>query len=61
VSIDGTIRTWGLGKPDLEKARKEKEEKLKGLEKEEKVKPKKSLLTEEEEAELAELMDSDED
>jgi WD40 repeat protein len=61
VSIDGTIRTWGLGKPDLEKARKEKEEKLKGLEKEEKVKPKKSLLTEEEEAELAELMDSDEE
>jgi WD40 repeat protein len=61
VSIDGTIRTWGLGKPDLEKARKEKEEKLKGLEKEEKVKPKKSLLTEEEEAELAELMDSEED
>jgi len=61
VSIDGTIRTWGLGKPDLEKARKEREEKLKGLEKEEKVKPKKSLLTEEEEAELAELMDSDED
>jgi hypothetical protein len=31
------------------------------LEKEEKVKPKKSLLTEEEEAELAELMDSDEE
>lgn len=61
VSIDGTIRTWGLGKADLEKARKEREEKLKGVLEEEKAKPKKSLLTAEEEAELAELMDSDED
>ena len=61
ISIDGTIRTWGLGKADLEKARKEREEKLKGVLEEEKAKPKKSLLTAEEEAELAELMDSDED
>lgn len=61
VSIDGTIRTWGLGKTDLEKARKEREEKLKGGVKEEKVTPKTSLLTADEEAELAELMDSDED
>jgi WD40 repeat protein len=61
VSIDGTIRTWGLGKADLEKARKEREEELKGVVEEEKVKSKKSLLTAEEEAELAELMDSDED
>jgi WD40 repeat protein len=61
VSIDGTIRTWGLGKAELEKARKERQEKLKGVVREEKVKPKKSLLTAEEEAELAELMDSDED
>jgi WD40 repeat protein len=61
ASIDGTIRTWGLRKLDLERARKEKEEKLKGLVKEEKVTPNKSLLTEEEEAELAELMDSDEE
>jgi WD40 repeat protein len=62
VSIDGTIRTWALGKVDLEKARHEREEELKGLVKEEKVKPPKtSLLTAEEEAELAELMDSDED
>jgi WD40 repeat protein len=61
VSIDGTIRTWGLEKADLEKARKEREQRLKGVMEEEKVKPKKSLLTAEEEAELAELMDSDED
>ncbi|TVY84133.1 putative WD repeat-containing protein [Lachnellula suecica] len=59
VSIDGTVRTWGLGKIDLDKARTEREAKQKGEVKEEKVKPKKSLLTEEEEAELAELMDSD--
>jgi WD40 repeat protein len=61
VSIDGTIRTWGLGKADMEKARKERDEELKGVVEEEKVKSKKSLLTAEEEAELAELMDSDED
>ncbi|KAK2624264.1 hypothetical protein QTJ16_006214 [Diplocarpon rosae] len=59
VSIDGTIRTWGLGKPDLDKARQEAEEKLKGLMKENVARPKKGLLTAEEEAELAELMDSD--
>ncbi len=61
VSIDGTIRTWGLGKAALEQARKETEEKAKGLGKEEKVKPKKNLLTAEEEAELAGLMDSEDD
>ncbi|KAF8864332.1 WD40 repeat-like protein [Acephala macrosclerotiorum] len=61
VSIDGTIRTWGLSKADLEKARKEREELSKGTVKEEKVSEKKSLLTEEEEAKLAELMDSDDE
>jgi WD40 repeat protein len=61
VSIDGTVRTWGLSKPDLEKARKEREEKAKDVVKEEKVQPKKSLLTADEEAELAELMDLDDE
>lgn len=61
VSIDGTIRIWGLQKSDLEKARAEAEEKSKGVVKEEKVAPKKGLLTAEEEAELADLMDSDDD
>lgn len=61
VSIDGTVRTWGLGKGDLEKARKEKEERLKGVVEEKRVLPKKNLMTAEEEAELAELMDSDDD
>jgi WD40 repeat protein len=59
VSIDGTIRTWALGKADLAKARKEQEEKLRGVVTEEKVKPKANILTAEEEAELAELMDED--
>ncbi len=52
---------WPLGKAELEKAKIEQEERLKGIPKEEKVAPKKSLLTAEEEAELAELMDSDDD
>ncbi|TVY51149.1 putative WD repeat-containing protein [Lachnellula cervina] len=59
VSIDGTVRTWDLGKADLEKARIEREAKQKGEAKEEKIKLKKGLMTEEEEAELADLMDSD--
>jgi WD40 repeat protein len=58
VSIDGTIRQWSLKPQDLEKAR---EEAKAGAEQEEveekKVEAKKILLTEEEEAELAELMD----
>ncbi|PQE33758.1 hypothetical protein CJF32_00009997 [Rutstroemia sp. NJR-2017a WRK4] len=61
VSIDCTLRIWELGKPELEKARKESEEKAKGVVKEVKVEPKKGLLTAEEEAELAELMDTDEE
>jgi WD40 repeat protein len=61
ISIDGTVRVWGLKKEDLNLARKEREERLNGVIKETKVVPKKSLLTAEEEAELAELMDSDTD
>jgi WD40 repeat protein len=60
VSIDGTVRTWGLTKTELDKAIKEKDEKEKGVVKEI-VQPVKSLMTAEEEAELAELMDSDEE
>lgn len=61
VSIDGTVRTWGLSKAELNKAIREKEEKAKGVVKEEKTQPKSGLLTAEEEVELAELMDSDEE
>lgn len=60
VSIDGTVRSWGLGKGEIAAAKKQQEEKEKGIEVE-KAAPQKSLLTAEEEAELAELMDSDEE
>lgn len=61
ISIDGTVRRWGLQKTILETARKERDKKLKGEVKEENVVPKKGVMTEEEEAELAELMDSDDE
>lgn len=63
VSIDGTIRTWALSKEGLEIARKEAAEKSNGptQEEEEMVAPKAGLLTAEEEAELAELMDPDDE
>lgn len=57
VSIDGTVRQWSLKREDLIRAREEGE-----VEKEHKndQKPKESMLTEEEERELAALMeDSD--
>ena len=57
VSIDGTIRIWGLRSEDIKLAKEEAEKLAKGVVKEEEEK--KSMLTAEEEAELAELMDSD--
>jgi WD40 repeat protein len=58
VSIDGTVRVWGLKAAELEKAIKEAQEEKDGVEKDAEVKE--SLLTEEEERELAELLgDSD--
>lgn len=59
VSIDATIRQWSLKAPDLEKARKEAENERLGNEKEQEGN-KESLLTEDEERELAELMDESE-
>jgi WD40 repeat protein len=59
VSIDGTVRTWELSSAALEKAIKEKAEGPKGDAGKEKAEVKESLLTAEEEAELAELMGSD--
>lgn len=58
VSIDGTVRTWSLRATDLSKAIKEAEQEKLGIEKEEQA-PKESLLTEEEERELAELLEED--
>lgn len=60
VSIDGTIRSWGLQAQELEKAVTEAEEREKGVVKEEEVKGTKSGMTEEEERELAELMEDSE-
>lgn len=57
VSIDGTVRTWGLKLEDIRQATELAEKAKKGeVEQEEK---KESMLTAEEEAELAELMDDD--
>ncbi|TRX92205.1 hypothetical protein FHL15_006820 [Xylaria flabelliformis] len=57
VSIDGTVRTWLLHKSELDRINKEKDEKAKGAEKEAAVEPEESLMTAEEEAELAALME----
>lgn len=59
VSIDATLRKWSLKLDDLGKAKREVEEARKGLIEEKKAPPKKSLMTAEEERELAELMDSE--
>ena len=60
VSIDGTVRQWSLMPDDLQKAKVAQEEAKKGVVKEKQAPVKKSLMTEEEERELAELMDDSE-
>lgn len=57
VSIDGTVRTWLLHKNELDKINKEKEEKANEVEKEAAAEPTEGLMTAEEEAELAALME----
>ncbi|KAK4982289.1 hypothetical protein LTR66_009354 [Elasticomyces elasticus] len=59
VSIDGTVRRWSLQQQDLTKARLDAEKAEQGLLEEKVEAGEKSLLTAEEEAELAELMDED--
>ncbi|KAI1408172.1 WD40 repeat-like protein [Hypoxylon sp. FL1857] len=59
VSIDGTVRTWPLGQTELDKINKEKEDKANGGEKETPAEPAEGLMTAEEEAELAALMEDD--
>ena len=61
VSIDGTVRTWSLDATELQKAREEAEKRAIGIEEPKEEEVKKSMLTAEEEAELAELMDSDDE
>lgn len=58
VSIDSTVRQWSLKAPDLSKAIQEAEDERRGKAKEEE--PKESMLTEEEERELADLMEESE-
>ncbi|KAF2755690.1 WD40 repeat-like protein [Pseudovirgaria hyperparasitica] len=63
VGIDGTVRWWGIGKGDIARAKEEErreQEEKEGAEKEKSAEVKDGLMTEEEEAELAALMeDSD--
>lgn len=59
VSIDGTVRTWPLEQAELDKINREKKEKANGVEKEAPAEPAKGLMTAEEEAELAALMEDD--
>ncbi|KAH9874846.1 hypothetical protein J1614_004333 [Plenodomus biglobosus] len=57
VSIDGTVRQWSLRTPDLAKAIQEAEEERLGKEKEKEPEKKEGMMTAEEEAELAELLE----
>jgi hypothetical protein len=57
VSIDATIRQWSLKPADLQRAR---EEAQKIIAPKEEPQKQESMLTEEEERELAELMEDDE-
>ena len=59
VSIDATIRRWSLKAEDLGKAVTEAEEAKNGVEMAQKLVQKKGIITDDEERELAELMESD--
>ncbi|KAI8634109.1 WD40-repeat-containing domain protein [Xylariaceae sp. FL1651] len=59
VSIDGTVRTWPLQRNGLDEINKERDEKANGIEKDASVEPDGELMTAEEEAELAALMEED--
>ena len=60
VSIDATARRWSLAPAELERARQEARDPRKGQELEEMRAPAEGMLTEEEERELRELMESEE-
>lgn len=60
MSIDGTVRQWSLKPEELRTARLAREEAEKGGVEERLALGEKSLMTEEEERELAELMDGSE-
>lgn len=60
VSIDGTVRQWSLERGDMAKFLEEREQEANDIVKEAGEDKKEGMLTAEEEAELAELMDDDE-
>ena len=59
VSIDGTIRRWGLSRQDMEWYQEELKKEANGAENAAGEAKRENMLTAEEEAELAELMDDD--
>ncbi|KAI0429125.1 WD40-repeat-containing domain protein [Xylaria sp. FL1042] len=61
VSIDGTVRKWSLHKNELDRINKERNEKANGIKKEDAAEAGESLITKEEEAELAAMMEDLED
>jgi WD40 repeat protein len=60
ISIDATVRQWSLKAQDLATAIQEAEDERLGKDKEEELEKKEGLMTAEEEAELAELLDDSE-
>jgi WD40 repeat protein len=60
ISIDATVRQWSLKAQDLASAIQEAEDERLGKDKEEEPEKKEGLMTAEEEAELAELLDDSE-
>lgn len=60
VSIDGTVRTWSLAPQDLSKAIKEAEDERAGKVEEKVEEKKEGVMTAEEEAELAALLEESE-
>ena len=59
ISIDGTVRTWSLDIKELDRLNKERDERANEVVKETPAEPVGGLMTAEEEAELAALMDED--
>lgn len=59
VGIDGTVRQWSLDRGEMAKFVEEREQEMNGVVKDSSEEKKKGMLTAEEEAELAELMDDE--
>lgn len=59
VSIDGTVRQWSLERGDMARYAEERQQEMNGMVKDPGVEKKEGMLTAEEEAELAELMDDE--